>query len=213
MLSKTIIIVLLLLPMASSYADHKIKVMGLFTDKALVSIDGKQKLLKKGKTWHGVTLISSDSDELVLQMHGKQKKFKLGSEISTSFKQQDPDKELIVWKDSRNMFRVGGSINNSPANFLVDTGATLVALSTRDARKMRIKYKHGTAMQATTASGVAKGYLLNLDKVKVGHIQLYNVRAMVIEGSYPRDILLGQTFLERVHMVRDGDKMKLRKKF
>lgn len=204
---------LLLLSLNNSYAEHKIKVMALFTDKAMVTIDGQQKLLKKGKTYRGVTLITSDSDAVVLKLHGQQKTFKLGSEISTSFKQQAPNKELVVWKDTRNMFRIDGSINNVQAHFLIDTGATLVALSSTAAKKMRINYKQGIAIRATTASGVANGYRLNLDKIKVGHIQLYNVQAMVLEGSYPSEVLLGQSFLERIHMVRDGDKMKLRKKF
>ncbi len=195
------------------YASHRIKVMALFTDKAMVVIDGQQKLLKKGKTFQGVKLISSNSDELVLELHGEQKKFKLGSEITTSFKKADPGKELVVWKDMYNMFRVHGSINNFSIHFLIDTGATSIALSSNAAKRLGLKYKKGAPMQASTASGVANGYRISLDKVKIGHIQIYNVEAVVLEGSFPTEVLLGQSFLSRIHMVRDGDKMKLRKKF
>ena len=68
-------------------------------------------------------------------------------------------------------------------------------------------------MQAQTASGIAKGYQVKLDKVKIGHILLYNVNAVVLQGAFPTEVLLGQTFLSRIHMTRDGDKMRLRKKF
>jgi aspartyl protease family protein len=187
--------------------------MALFTDKAMVSIDGQTKLLKKGKTYHGVKLIRSNSEELVLELHGEQRKFKLGSEIATSYKKADPGKELVVWKDMTNMFRIHGSINNFSIKFLIDTGATSIALSSQAAKRIGLKYKKGTPMRASTASGVAKGYSVTLDKVKIGHIQVYNVHAVVLEGSFPTEVLLGQSFLSRIHMVRDGDKMKLRKKF
>ena len=209
----SLIFLLLLLPFANAYASHKIKVMALFTDKAMLVIDGKQKLLKKGQTYHGVKLISSDSEAVVLQMHDQQKKFKLGSEITTSFKKADPGKELVVWKDMYEMFRIHGSINNFSVKFLIDTGATSIALNSNTASRIGLNYKKGTPMQASTASGIARGYRVTLGKVKIGHIQLYNVEAAVLEGSFPTEVLLGQTFLSRVHMTRDGDKMKLRKKF
>jgi len=200
---------------SSSYsvASHKIKIMALFTNKAMVVIDGRQKLLKKGKPYQGVTLIRSDSESAVLELHGQQKTFKLGSEIATSFKKADPGKELIVWKDVYNMFRIHGSINGSSMEFLIDTGATSVAMSSNAARRIGLKYKKVTPMQASTASGIARGYQMTLDKVKIGHILLYNVQAVVLDGSFPTEVLLGQSFLSRIHMVRDGDKMKLRKKF
>lgn len=215
---KTLVLICILLggllfSSVNSYASHKIKVMALFTDKAMVMIDGRQKLLKKGKTVLGVTLISSDSEELILELHGEKKKFKLGTEISASYKKPDPGKELVVWKDMTNIFRIHGSINNFSTHFLIDTGATSVALSSKAAKRIGLKYKKGTPMQASTASGIARGYSLKLDKVKIGHIQIYNVQAVVLEGSFPIEVLLGQSFLSRIHMVRDGDKMKLRKKF
>lgn len=203
----------ILLASTNSYASHKIKVMALFTDKAMVIIDGQQKLLKKGKPFNGVTLIRSDSDEVILELHGQKKKFKLGSEITTSFKKADPGKELVVWKDEHNMFRIYGSINNFSTHFLIDTGASSVAMSSNAAKRIGLKYKKGTPIHSSTASGIAKGYMINLSKVKIGHIQLYNVEAVVLDGAFPTEVLLGQSFLSRVKMVRDGDKMKLRKKF
>lgn len=207
------LLLLLLSPLSNAFASHKIKVMALFTDKAMLVIDGNQKLLKKGQKYNGVKLISSDSEAVVLEMHGQQKKFKLGSEITTSFKKQDPGKELVVWKDMYDMFRIHGSINNYSVHFLIDTGASSIALNSNTASRVGLDYKKGTPMQASTASGISKGYRITLDKVKIGHILLYNIEAAVLEGSFPTEILLGQTFLSRIHMTRDGDKMKLRKKF
>ncbi len=204
---------LLLSPTLNSFANHKIKVMALFTDKAMLLIDGSQKILQKGQTYKGVTLMSSDSDAVILKLDGQTKKFVLGREISTTYKKPDPRKELIVWKDDSNMFRVYGSINNHSMDFLIDTGATSVAMSSVAAKKIGLKYKKGIPMRASTASGIAKGYALNLSHVKIGHIKIYNINAVVLEGSFPTEVLLGQSFLSRIHMTRDGNKMKLRKKF
>lgn len=214
---KLVLLSLLLLVIAGSisivHASHKIKVMALFTNKAVLVVDGRQKLLKKGQIFQGVKLISSDSNAVVLELHGEKQTFKLGSEISTGYKKADPGKELIVWKDITDMFRVHGSINNYSVKLLIDTGASSIALNSNTAKRIGLKYQQGAAMQASTASGIAKGYRVTLNKVKIGHIQLYNVEAVVLEGSFPTEVLLGQTFLSRIHMTRDGDKMKLRKKF
>jgi len=215
-MTKKFLLLFLLLPLLLSlnaYASHKIKVMALFTDKAMLVIDGSQKILKKGQTYRGVTLVSSDSEAAVLKLHGQTKTFLLGREIATSYKKVDPGKELIVWKDEYNMFRVYGSINNYSIHFLIDTGATSIAMSSVAAKRMGLKYRQGTPMRSSTASGIAKGYALTLGKVKIGHIQLYNIAAVVLEGSFPTEVLLGQSFLSRIHMTRDGDKMKLRKKY
>ena len=111
------------------------------------------------------------------------------------------------------MFRIHGSINNFSIHFLIDTGASSVALNSVEAKRMGLKFKKGLPVQATTASGVTRGYAVTLDKVKIGHITLYNVQAVVLQGSFPKDVLLGQSFLSRIHMTRNGDKMKLKKQF
>ena len=206
-------ILLLSLFLSNVYASHKIQVMALFTDKAMLSIDGKQKVLKKGQVFQGVKLISADSNTAVLELHGQQKTFKLGSLISTNFKKLDPAKEFVVWKDLHNMFRIDGNINNSSVKFLIDTGASTIALNSETAKKIGLNYRNGLPLQATTASGIAKGYQVTLNNVQIGPIKLYNVKAAVLEGSFPTEVLLGQTFLSRIHMTRDGDKMVLKKKF
>ena len=199
--------------LAEQKTAQKIKVMALFTDKAMISVDGSQKLISKGQTFNGIKLISADSDFAVLEVQGARLRYPLGSEINTSFKKQDPGKTLVIWKDRDNMFRYQGKINNTSVHFLIDTGATSIALNSRTARQAGINYKKGNQKVVQTASGLVKAYQVSLNKVTIGHIHLYNVNAMVLEGSFPTYVLLGQSFLSRIHMIRDGDKMNLRKKF
>lgn len=209
-LLQSLLLLLLSNPVLSA---QKIRVMALFSDKALISVDGSQKLITKGQTFNEVKLISADSDFAVLEVQGARVKYPLGTEISTSFKQQDPDKTLVIWKDRGNMFRTRGKINNTPVTFIIDTGATAIALNSGMARKAGIAYKKGTQKWVQTASGIVKAYQVKLNKVSIAHIKLYNVHAMVLEGGFPSEVLLGQSFLNRIHMIRDGEKMNLRKKY
>ena len=66
---------------------------------------------------------------------------------------------------------------------------------------------------ASTAASMVPMYSVKLDSVTVGDITLYNVGAGVIEGDHPTDVLLGMSFLGRVEMKRDGDKMELTKRY
>lgn len=211
-LSVLLTLVLLIISV-KALAGQTIKVLALFSDRALVVVDDSQKLLKKDQSFEGVKLISADSDFAVLEVQGRRKKYPLGSEISTSYKKQDPKKVLVVWKNKYNMFQAEGKINSSRVTFLIDTGANTVALNSGIAKKAGINYKKGRQVLVQTASGMVKAYQVKLNKVNVGHIQLYNVSGMVLEGGYPTQVLLGQSFLGRIHMIRDGDKMNLRKKY
>jgi aspartyl protease family protein len=112
------------------------------------------------------------------------------------------------------MYLVVGSINGYPVDFVVDTGATLVSLSGREARRLGIDYRVvGTPGQSSTASGIDTIYLVNLDRVKVGDIELRNVRGAVHDGDFPPATLLGMSFLSRLTMRQDGQVLELKKKF
>jgi aspartyl protease family protein len=64
-----------------------------------------------------------------------------------------------------------------------------------------------------TANGATAGYLVKLDKVKVGGIELTNVEGIVLEQGLGAVGLLGMSFLNRVEMQRDGQTMTLIRRF
>ncbi len=98
--------------------------------------------------------------------------------------------------------------------FIVDTGATLVSMSGREARRLGIDYRlEGTPATSSTASGISAIYIVRLDRVKVGDIEMRNVRAAIHDGDFPARALLGMSFLNRVELRRDGDVLELRQKF
>lgn len=190
-----------------------IVVLGLFKNKAIVKIDGKQRTLKKGKkSPEGVMLISADSDVAILEVDGKHQEFKLGRHVSTSFKKQKQAEAKIM--PINGMYSTTGFINGQAVNFLVDTGATWIAMNSHQASSLGINFRFiGKPAYVSTANGVVPVYRITLDKVRVGEIELTNVEAGVLEGNSPTEVLLGNSFLNRVEMQRQGQVMLLKQKF
>ena len=213
MLAKITLFIAIIQFSTIALAVEKIVVNGLFTNMAVVTIDGKQRTLKPGKpSPEGVLLISADSKEAVIEIDGKQETYTLGTHIGGSFKPSDDSIKVTIAPDLGGMYLVNGSINNHQVKFLVDTGATLISMNKHDAKRLGIHYRmKGIPASSVTASGHAKTYLVNLKKVKVGSIELNDVSASVHDSSFPDVILLGNSFLNRVSMSRDGELLQLEK--
>lgn len=212
---KSLSIGILLLIIAPVAAATDVLVVALFKDKAMVEIDGKRHLLRAGETSpEGVTLVAANSAEAVLEIDGKRSAYPLGSRVSTRFSAPGPRAEVRIWSDQRGMFTTVGAINGMPVQFLIDTGATTVAMNASEAKRLGINYRFkGRPGAVSTASGVARAYQVKLDRVQVGAIKLFNVDAVVLDGDSPRRPLLGMSFLGRVNMQNDGAVMVLRQKF
>lgn len=206
MLARTIILILLCIITPCSMAIEKIIVSGLFKDRAVVIIDGTQRLLTIGKpSPEGVTLISANSREAVLEIDGLQKTYELGREISSTFTGPAPGETVTIAPDDGGMYLVNGSINGFQVGFVVDTGATLISMNKHQAKRIGLDYKmKGVESTSETAGGYARIFLVKLNEVKVGNITLHDVDAAVHDDEFPTVILLGNSFLGRVNMVREG---------
>ncbi len=195
------------------WAVKNVVVVALFANKAVVHIDGQRRVLTVGeRSKEGVLLVSANSEEAVLDVEGVTEVYPLGMHISVDY--APPDKtEVTLWANSSGMFHGRGSINGQLVDFLVDTGATTIALNRPLAKRLGIDYLYtGAAVDVHTASSVEVGYQVTLKSVKVGEIALQNVRAIVIDGMHPSKALLGMSFLSRLEMDRRGNRMVLRKK-
>jgi len=214
-LTSCLILLLGTLLASTALGVQKVAVLGLFKDKAIVNIDGKQRVLKVGQTSpEGVTLISADSAAAVLEIDGQQGTYKLGSHIASTFKPAPEKTAVRIWPDGGGMYLVTGTINGYPVKFLVDTGATYIAMNSGEARRMGIDYLlEGRRGMSSTASGVVTTYYVMLDRVRIGDITLSDVQAAVIDGAFPTEVLLGNSFLNRLDMRREGRALELRTKF
>lgn len=213
-LSSLFLIMCWVLPSAAQ-AVEEITLHALFKNKIIVIIDGQRRVLATGETSpEGVKLIAVDTGEekAEVEVDGKSQELKLGVVIAGFT--QGKRGHVTLYAGTNGHFHADGSINGVPVRFLVDTGATTIALSGNVARQVGIDYrKVGRPGLASTASGTVTIFNLKLSSVQVGSITLHNVDAGVIEGSYPREALLGMSFLGRLEMNRDGEKMKLRQRY
>ncbi len=211
MLRTGLLITLCLLGELAQASD--IRVLGLFRDMAILRVDGKQYKLRIGETTpEGIKLLSADSEQAVLEINGRRETYQLGSHISSTF--STPEKAGAMIRPIDGMYKVPGFINRQPVEFLVDTGATVIAMNANQARKLGINFRYeGEEGYSSTASGYAKIYKLKLDSVQVGDIVVRNVDAAVLEGDFPIMTLLGMSFLNRVNMKRDGQLLMLEKKW
>lgn len=194
-------------------AVSRIEVQALFGGKAIVMIDGQRRTLSIGQTSpEGVKLIDADSKQAVLAVDGKPKTYKPGGAISLSYARPEHHEEQ-VYADDRGMFHSVGTINGRTVRFLLDTGATTVAMNKSQAKQLGVDYRmNGEPIVVSTASDHVKGYRVRLDSVSLGKIKQKNVEAMVIDGNHPGPVLLGMSFLGKLKVENSGGVMKIRQR-
>jgi len=208
-----IITLFLVLILVTSTADATdVRVIGLFTNKALLQINGQQKLLVKGESFDGVTLESASGRGAVVIINGESKKIGLNQLIQGNFKQ--PDRAVSkIFPDIQGMYFITGKVNGQPIRFLVDTGATNVTMSGHYATRIGIDFRKGSRGYAQTAAATVPVWRIMLDSVSIGDINVPNVQATVIEGSQPSDALLGNSFLKHTRIQRIGRAMEIEQKY
>jgi aspartyl protease family protein len=192
----------------------RVRVLALFQDKAMLEIDGRERFMRAGQSSpEGVRLVSADQHQAVVEVGGRRESLTFGTSVGGTFATPE-SREVKIYRDLKGVYTTAGSINGRPVDFMVDTGATAVAMSGTEARRLGLPYRlDGNPVQVTTASGVARGHRVSLERVTVGDITLHNVEALVIAGDLPEQVLLGMTFLNRVDMRQEGAEMVLRTKY
>lgn len=209
------ILILLAVLAGQAMAEPVVRVVGLFPNAAVVNVDGQRTLLKVGQEGPmGLQLISADSRSAVLSINGRQQRMELSRDYNQGGYSTPEKQRLIVARGRGGHYWVNGSVNGSSMPFLLDTGASAVALNAVQARRLGIDFMaSGKPMQVTTASGVERGWQVTLRSVKVGAIEVLGVEAIVLEGNFPADALLGMSFLNRIGWRQEQDALVLEAKY
>jgi aspartyl protease family protein len=196
-------------------AAADVALIGVIGDKAAVlAIDGGEpKTVKVGSSWRGVTVLTVEKDQATVEVDGEKRVLQRGLHYRNAEATASGTGKALVAADSRGHFFVDGAVNRVPVRFLVDTGATMVSLPQSDADRLGIDYRRGRRGASHTANGMATVYLVRLDSIRIGGIELYGVDAMVHEGPGLDQALLGMSFLNRVNIQRDGPTLTLIQRF
>lgn len=203
-----------LLVSASVFAETQVNVVGLFSNMAVVMINGgKPKTLSVGQVSDGVKLLAADSRSATLLIEGKTRQLGMGQAASIAGSASSSSPSVTLYADAQGHFLSECKINGVPLKFLLDTGATTVALNSGDAKFAKIDYRRGQPVQVSTANGVVTAYLVTIANLQIGGITLSQVQASVLEGGSPSVVLLGMSALNRLDMQRKDIMMTLTKKY
>lgn len=201
-------VLLLALPAGAA----EIGLVGVFPGKAAVLVidGGAPTTVRVGRTAHGVSVVSADETQAVVEVEGKRRTLRLGQYASSA--NDDERQKATLAADPNGHFFAQGQVNGGSVRFLVDTGATLIALPGSIADRLGIDYRMGRRGMIQTAAGPALAYKVKLDEVRLGGIRLRNVDAVVLQSGLGV-ALLGMSFLNRVEMQRDGQSMVLIRRY
>lgn len=205
----------LVVPVAVTQAQP-IALAGMLGSKALLMVDGgAPKTVAPGESYQGVKVISTSSDQAVVEQAGKRVTLRLGESpvsIGNTGASAGRGTRITLSESSGGHFMTAGQINSRAVQFMVDTGATSITMSALDADRAGIPYKNAQAVQMATANGVTPGWRIKLSTVRVGDVELFDVDAVVIPQPMPY-LLLGNSFLSRFQMRREGSQMTLDKRY
>jgi len=196
-------------------AAAEVALIGVIGGRAAVlALDGGEpKTVKVGQTWSGISVLSVDKDHAVVEIDGRKRVLHIGQHYRGAPAAGDARSSVTLAADARGHFFTEAMINGVPMRFLVDTGASVVVHSADEATRAGIEWKKGRRAGLQTASGRTTGYIVKLDTLRVGAIELNNIDAVVLEEGPGTVGLLGMSFLNRVEMRRDGDTMTLIRRF
>jgi aspartyl protease family protein len=193
---------------------QSVALSGVMGSKALLVVDGgAPKALAAGETHQGVKVLSVVGEQATLEIKGQRSTVRVGdAPVSLGTKRDSTSSNKIVLPlGSGGHFFAQGSVNGKSMQFLVDTGATTVALGESDALRMGIDYKKGRPVSMSTANGTAQGWLVKLSSLRIGDVEVYEVDAIV--GPNMPYALLGNSFLSRFSMNRTSDLMVLERRY
>lgn len=117
-------------------------------------------------------------------------------------------KQVTLTRNKYGHYVATGKINGQPVVFLLDTGATDVAISARLAKKLGLK--QGRSFRVRTANGITTAYRTTLDSVTLGEIQLNDVPASILSNAADDQVLLGMSFLKHMGLIQQGNQLTIR---
>ncbi|CAN7236475.1 retropepsin-like aspartic protease [Variovorax sp. LjRoot290] len=210
------ILPVLLLAAACTFAHaQSVMLTGTIGSRAILIVDGgAPKTVAVGETFQGVKLLSLAGEQATVEAGGKRVALRMDTPVSIGGAGPGGGggTRIVLPVSSGGHFMTQGAINGRSVNFMLDTGATSIAMSAADAQRIGLDFSKGQPIRMGTANGIALGYRVRLNSVRVGDVEVYDVEAVVSQQPMPY-VLLGNSFISRFSMRRDADQMVLEKRY
>ena len=208
--------------LAATASARDVALSGMMGSKPLLIVDGAApKAVAVGETYRGVKVISAASERATLESEGKRFTVRMGESpvhvggmmlANGAAEEAGDGRRIVLTQTGGGHFVTNGTVNGKAVQFIVDTGATMVALGVADAERLGLPYKQGQPVRMQTANGVSTGWRVKLDSVRIKGVQIHNVDATVAPTNMGV-ALLGNSFLNRFVMTRNGDQMILERRY
>lgn len=117
-------------------------------------------------------------------------------------------REVTLLRNRHGHYVTNGQINGKQVVFMLDTGATGVAVPAKIASRLGLK--KGPVVDMHTANGLATGYMSSLESIGIDGIELENIGAVINPNDNSDTILLGMTFLKEIEFTQRGKELILR---
>ena len=208
------LVALLLCAACGPAAAQSVTLAGSMGNKALLVIDGQAHTLAPGQSAAGVTLLQFSDGQALVQRSGSTATLRLGgapAKLSGTPNAPTGAQEIVLPVGLGGHFTASGAINGRPVQFMVDTGATVVAISQAEAERIGLAWRDAPRAVTQTANGAVPVHRISLNAVRVGEIEVSNVDAIVMPAQMPY-VLLGNSFLSRFQMRRDNDQLRLERR-
>ena len=177
--------------------------------RVLLIVDGQPLVLSPGQSARGVRLLEWRDGRARVEREGRIVELRVGeAPVSLGALPPSAATEVVLVRDAGGHFIGSGAINGRPMRFMVDTGATTVALSQAQAQRMGIDWRRGLPVVTQTAGGPVPVHRVSLALLRVGEVEIRDVDAVVLPQELPY-VLLGNSALARFQMRRDQEVMRL----
>jgi aspartyl protease family protein len=114
---------------------------------------------------------------------------------------------VILKPNRRGHYLAPGKINGIEVTFLLDTGATRVAVPAKVAEKAGLG--RGIRSQSMTASGVVESWLTRIDRLRLGPFEMDGVQAVIIPDMPGDEVLLGMSFLKHLKLEQSAERLRI----
>ncbi len=195
---------------------QSVALQGMLGRSALLIVNGgAPKAVAVGGVHQGVKVVSTSGDLAVVEIAGQRHTLRVGeapASVGGNGGGAARGSRIVLTAGSGGHFTTQGAINGRAANFMVDTGATMVSMSAGDADRLGLNYKSGQTGYSSTANGMMPVWRIKLASVRVGDVEIYDVDALISPQPMPF-MLLGNSFLNRFQMKRENDQMVLERRY
>lgn len=188
-----------------------IKIVGLFKDAAVLNINDQRKLVRVGDNSNDVRLLAANSEKAMIEVKGKRYLLSMVDDAAIRVGLPPATNTQAHLISNGGMYSVTGSINQQLADFIVDTGASYVTMNAQHAKRLGLDYSNAQKVMMNTAKGKTTAHVFTIKSIRIGGIELNNVKAAVVHELDSKKMLLGMSFLNQVEIQQKNGLMILKK--